>query len=288
MNKLKCLGFFGLTLSLLLVTWSGQALANQIHTVQPGETLWRLSQQWQVSVEEIRVANGLTSDLVKVGQRVAIPEKAKTASGSSNLTSIYQVNPKDTMFSLASRFGLSVQEIKAANGLTSDIIQIGQVLIIPQTTSRGGFDVRNTRNNLSKIPERIIRVSPQKEQPVWSGEKNIPSLVQKYLGTPYVYGSTNPEVGFDCSGFTQHVYSLLGVKIPRTSYDQFTVGTNINRENLVCGDLVFFNTGSGVSHVGIYLENDNFASATLSRGIAVDSLNSSYWASRYVGARRVL
>ena len=70
--------------------------------------------------------------------------------------------------------------------------------------------------------------------------------------------------------------------------EQYLVGASVRRRDLVPGDLVFFSTyASGVSHSGIYVGDDNFISATSSGGIRVDSLNSDYWSSRYVGAKRV-
>ncbi len=108
------------------------------------------------------------------------------------------------------------------------------------------------------------------------------------IGTPYSY-SGNDEKGIDCSGFTGKVYEKsMGIKLPRSTDEQYRVGKNISEENLLFGDLVFFNTtGRNPSHVGIYLGDDLFAHASLSIGVTVSSLQSSYYKKRYVGARRV-
>ncbi|WKB34625.1 C40 family peptidase [Terrilactibacillus sp. S3-3] len=103
---------------------------------------------------------------------------------------------------------------------------------------------------------------------------------------PYVYGST------DCSALTQKVYAQLGISLPRTSAAQAGVGTPVSKSNLQPGDLVFFNTsGSGISHVGIYTGNGQMISAESSgikeTGIFVGPA-SSYWAPKYVTARRVI
>lgn len=106
-----------------------------------------------------------------------------------------------------------------------------------------------------------------------------------FQGTPYQWGGTTPK-GFDCSGFVRYLYEAKGIELPRTSvqmYDQ--AGTRVT--DLKAGDLVFFASGI-VNHVGIYLGNNQFISATTSSGVTVDSLASSYWGSRYVGAKRVL
>lgn len=109
-----------------------------------------------------------------------------------------------------------------------------------------------------------------------------------YLGVPYVFGGTSVQ-GFDCSGFTRFIFAGSGVNLPRTADNQYEVGYPITYNRLQPGDLVFFETYEpGPSHSGIYLGNGKFISATSSRGIAVDRIDSSYWSQRYIGARRVL
>lgn len=109
-----------------------------------------------------------------------------------------------------------------------------------------------------------------------------------YSGVPYSFGGNTPDA-FDCSGFTRYVFSAYGVYLPRAADEQYNVGRSVSYSRLQAGDLVFFSTYTdGVSHVGIYLGSGQFISATTSRGVAVDSLDSSYWGSRYIGARRVL
>lgn len=110
----------------------------------------------------------------------------------------------------------------------------------------------------------------------------------RYLGVPYVYGGTTAS-GFDCSGFTRHVFRTAGIELPRTADSQFEIGRPVSVSRLRPGDLVFFTTyAPGASHSGIYIGDGKFISATSSRGIAIDRIDSSYWGARYVGARRIL
>jgi cell wall-associated NlpC family hydrolase len=106
----------------------------------------------------------------------------------------------------------------------------------------------------------------------------------RFLGTPYVFGGTSTS-GFDCSGFVQHVFGMLGVELPRTADAQYDVGKPATGGPRA-GDLVFFDTYGGVSHVGIYLGNGQFVHASSSHGVMVSKLSESYWAARYVGAKR--
>jgi cell wall-associated NlpC family hydrolase len=108
----------------------------------------------------------------------------------------------------------------------------------------------------------------------------------RFIGTPYVFGGTRSS-GFDCSGYVQHVYAMLGIYLPRTADAQFDAGRHI-AASMKAGDLVFFHTyAPGVSHVGIYLGNSKFIHSSSSHGVAISSLHNAYWAPRYLGAKRV-
>ena len=118
-------------------------------------------------------------------------------------------------------------------------------------------------------------------------EKMMMEIV-KYLNTPYKYGG-NGSNGIDCSAFTQNVFSKsINFRLPRTVALQFAMGESVSKNQLRFGDLLFFDTtkNSYPGHVGIYLGNDMFAHASFSKGITISSLKSSYFSSRFVGARR--
>lgn len=113
--------------------------------------------------------------------------------------------------------------------------------------------------------------------------------VVSFLGTPYRRGGNTKE-GIDCSGFTAKVYErATATQLPRSAKGQFGVGLSVTKKNLEFGDLVFFNTtGRRPSHVGIYIEDDLFAHASVTRGVTLSSLESKYYRKRFVGARRVV
>jgi cell wall-associated NlpC family hydrolase len=107
-------------------------------------------------------------------------------------------------------------------------------------------------------------------------------------GAPYRMGGEDPS-GFDCSGFVQYVYQQHGVAMPREVRQQFRAGKTVDRGRLEPGDLVFFSTvAPGASHVGIMIGGDQFVHAPSERGVVrVENLSAQYWASRFVGAKRV-
>jgi cell wall-associated NlpC family hydrolase len=117
---------------------------------------------------------------------------------------------------------------------------------------------------------------------------NLTRNAMRFLGVPYVFGGTSAS-GFDCSGYVQHVFAMLGYHIPRTADAQYDVGKRVAGAAMAPGDLVFFQTyAAGPSHVGIYLGNDRFVHASSSRGVTVSSLHESYWSARYIGAKRLI
>ena len=114
------------------------------------------------------------------------------------------------------------------------------------------------------------------------------ALAREQMGKQYQWGAAGPD-RFDCSGLTQYVFGHLGVDLPRVSRDQAGVGQDIGRSELQPGDLVFFNTsGSKINHVGIYLDHGEFVHAPRKHmPVRTDSLNDSWWRSRFRLARRL-
>jgi len=107
-------------------------------------------------------------------------------------------------------------------------------------------------------------------------------------GAPYRNGGSDPS-GFDCSGFVWYVFGRHGIGVPRTVAEQFRMGHAVREKDLQPGDLVFFETSGGpASHVGVVVGGDEFVHAPSSRGeVRVEHLAAPYWASRFVGARRL-
>ena len=116
----------------------------------------------------------------------------------------------------------------------------------------------------------------------------IVSTALTQRGVPYRNGGSDPS-GFDCSGLVQWVFAQNGIRMPREVRDQFQAGMKIDLRDVKAGDLLFFETVSdGASHVGLAIGGDQFVHAPSSRGVVrIEKFTATYWAMRFVGARRV-
>ncbi len=120
-------------------------------------------------------------------------------------------------------------------------------------------------------------------------KKDLMSHILSWIGTTYYYGGTSRS-GIDCSAFTGSIYRGAGeIVLPRTAAQQSTVGEHVKSTELRLGDLVFFNTRRAVyvSHVGVYLGDNLFAHASSRYGVTVSSLQTEYYKTRFLGAKRL-
>ena len=145
--------------------------------------------------------------------------------------------------------------------------------------------------------------SSEAAAPIAAGEPSLMRRVQdrasdmvvsamNFIGVRYRRGGNSAETGFDCSGFTRHVFEMsLGLVLPRRADEQAAAPglVKVQREDLKPGDLVFFNTMRRTfSHVGIYIGDNRFIHApSHGKDVRTDDLSFAYWAKRFTGARRV-
>jgi cell wall-associated NlpC family hydrolase len=124
-----------------------------------------------------------------------------------------------------------------------------------------------------------------------SGVRNVLQRALGLLGTPYRWGGSSPDSGFDCSGLVGYVFrNALGIELPRVSREMAKAGEPVaDRASLTAGDLVFFSrTGGEVDHVGIYVGEGRFVHAPRTgRDVTVSDLDTGYWSEKFQQARRV-
>ncbi|MCC3355727.1 LysM peptidoglycan-binding domain-containing protein [Bacillus sp. REN16] len=255
----------GQTLNVIGSAPPSTQIQSQTYTVQPGDSLYSIAQRANTTVDQIMNNNNLTSSMIYVGQTLQLGGQAKTPL--QNVAgATYTVKAGDTLYGIARTYNMSVTELKNNNNLTSNTLSIGQVLNV----NENGQAESNVENR-----DQVL--------------KGLVSDSYNFIGIPYLWGGST-TAGFDCSGFVSFMHARHGIDIPRnTSVGYYTMGTAVSNANLRPGDLVFFavNQPGQISHVGFYVGNNEFISATSSKGIAVVSMDNPYWSKYYVGAKRV-
>lgn len=193
------------------------------------------------------------------------------------------------------RAGLAVGQSQAFVGSTSVELPAAPEYVGDRTFAPLSF-VAESLGGKVKWDGQTARVETGLPPGTVSRSQRLPAALQKVvdlarslLGVRYRWGGTSPQSGFDCSGFISYVARSMNVELPRTSFEMFTAGKSVSREQLRPGDLVFFTTyARGASHAGIYLGNGQFIHANSTGGrVRITDLDSAYYARRYLGARRI-
>lgn len=163
---------------------------------------------------------------------------------------------------------------------------------VVETTSRSGSSLKQP--NVTPMEETTTEETQNDNKNTTSTETKGVEVVEyakQFLGCRYVPGGSSPTTGFDCSGFTTYVYKHFGISLNRSSKGQINNGVAVSRNNLQLGDIVIFNNSrnTAIGHVGIYIGGNKFIHAANSKeGVTITSLSSSYYNTRFVGARRVI
>ncbi|MCI5972264.1 MAG: C40 family peptidase [Anaerococcus sp.] len=150
-------------------------------------------------------------------------------------------------------------------------------------------EVAEANEQVQEVEE--VQEVEQASAPAYSGSGlSAADLATQFVGSPYVWGSANPGVGFDCSGLTSYVYSQMGISIPHQSAAQYSSGYAVDSSNLQAGDLVFFSYGGGgIDHVGIVVNSDGtfVHASTPATGVRYDNVYNGSFQNAFVGARRI-
>ena len=252
------------------------------YTVKSSDTLSAIASLHKISLNDLMKWNNLNSTLIYPGN-VFVVSKPITTENVNDSTSqktvkpseekvlsatVYTVKAGDTLSRISIENKVTVANLKKWNNLKSDMIYIGQKLNIGD-----GAKVETPKDK-----------TPSKD----SSSVNVNQLIKvakNQLGVIYSWGGSTPN-GFDCSGFIYYTYNEAGVDIERYSSEGYHMRSYyVNTPNV--GDLVFFEGTykSGISHVGIYIGNNEFVHAS-EKGVAISNLNESYWKKHFEGFKR--
>ncbi|WP_449620847.1 LysM peptidoglycan-binding domain-containing protein [Robertmurraya sp. Marseille-Q9965] len=250
------------------------------YTVVKGDTLSQIAKKHNVSLVNLMEWNDLDNYIIYPGQKLKVLKTTSTKPVENKkeepvvtpTTSTYVVQKGDTLSHISKKFGTSVKQLKDMNNLTSDLILIGQSLKVSSTAVKDEPKVE---------PKEEVTTSPV---PVVN--QKLPDAAKKLLGVPYLWAGNTTE-GFDCSGFIYYVYNQAGSKISRLSTDGY-YSRSYYVDAPQVGDLVFFENTykQGISHMGIYLGNNQFIHASSSKGVTISSLSEAYYKERFDGFKR--
>jgi cell wall-associated NlpC family hydrolase len=261
-----------------------------VYTIVSGDTLSRIASQFKISLADLMSWNNLTSTLIFPGTQLRVstetpatptttndsvtPTDTSTETTPITATPViapaspssteYVIVSGDTLSRIAAQFDVTVSSIKKLNNLSSDLIYPGQTVKI----SGQAVPATSTPTPVSSLATAVVQEA------------------KKLMGIPYVWGGSKTS-GFDCSGFIYYVFNKAGISTSRYNAEGF-----YSRSHYVdqpqAGDLVFFENTykSGISHVGIYLGDNQFIHADENKGIAITSLSSNYFKAHFEGFKR--
>ncbi|HBI04359.1 MAG TPA: cell wall hydrolase [Paenibacillaceae bacterium] len=250
---------------------------NTTYKVVAGDSLYNISRQFNTTIDALKQANNLTGDAIYIGQTLTIPGTTTTTPTPPPVQQEQPALSIGAQGPAVENLQRNLQNLGFISGVTG-MFDNNTAEAVRAFQGLYGLPITGAVDNTTQsvIDHALIK-------------KAIATDAAKYTGTPYVWGGASPS-GFDCSGFVHYMFNSHGLDMPRTtSRDLYKMGTPISRDQLQPGDLVFFavNEPGVISHVGIYVGNNQFISATTSKGIWTTSLDNTFWAQYYVGAQQV-
>lgn len=220
----------------------------------------------------------------------ALPAEAKPAKAQRKAPT-HLVVKGESVYGIARKAGMSVDELKRINGLKGNLIRPGMVLklkVDAVTSASAAKKKKKKKPAVSPPPNEEAAPPPFRQSLLPFPDGDLEEVALSFLSTPYLFGAENRN-STDCSGFTQQVFRQLGLKLPRTAREQFRLGEKVSAEGLQRGDLIFFRTYAQYpSHVGIYLQDGKMIHASRNkRKVIISNIDLPYFRNRYLGARRI-
>ncbi|MGB5946764.1 LysM peptidoglycan-binding domain-containing protein, partial [Paenisporosarcina sp.] len=263
------------------------------YIVKSGDTLGKIANLYKTTVKNIQQLNNISSHIIYPGQKLKVsgtvqatppapkpatpapaPVAPKPEVPTNPANTVYTIVSGDTLSGIAYRHRTTVDQLMKWNNLTSTALRVGQKLKIGAT---GEVSPISAPSPVPVAPPTAV-----------SGSlfEKVMAIATPLQGIPYVWGGASKS-GFDCSGFIYYVYKQAGLDVSRTNTTGFDA-RSYDVSKPIPGDLVFFSNTyrPGISHMGIYIGNNQFIHAGGDR-VQITSLSNSYWGSKFDSFKRL-
>ena len=241
-------------------------------------------------------SNSSITDQENNNDSIILSDATSEIKSNSTQTITYEVLPKETKYSLAKRYGITIQELENQNPEIKDKLSTGKKISITYPMASGEkTDLVKTETN-NNLPVINSTIDFNRDIKTFFSSEVLDQLIEnasQNLGSRYRTGGTSKS-GYDCSGLIYKTFGEFDIKLPRTSYQQSTVGTVVNTDKAQKGDLIFFKTNGRrqINHVGMVVEvNDDeikFIHSSTSNGVIISSTKERYYGKNFSQINRVV
>jgi len=296
------------------------------YKIKKGDTLAKIAKHFNVPLDVLLEHNKqLNPKNLRIGAIVKIPSNNNNISVQSSKKSwekdnkaVYIVKKGDTLYSIAKKYSISVDEIKKQNELKNNNLTIGMPIVLkkeylsykPKQNKKSNYSLSESSDVVNANEEEDYEYNENEinaaESTSIAENKNVVENFDKiqytlsdndvrklissaldYIGASYKYGGNQPA-SIDCSAFVKRVFSQVNIPLPRTSREQYELGVEVPIDKLEVGDLLFFKRKKRIGHVGIYIGDNMFIhAASKGKGVIISSIDSPYFKKSFIGAKRL-
>lgn len=289
---------------------SSKKTSAETHTVEPGESLYKIAKKYDISLEKLKELNpDIKPESIQIGDKIVVNAKKESSkkvksepivevqpnistNKDANLcldelgNQVHTVSKGETLYKLSKKYKVSVKDLEEMNPEIVANLPIGYEVVV----KKGNVELEKNQNVVVEVSKEIEELSPEN----MSKAEFLIAKASQHIGTRYRGGGTT-SAGFDCSGLMFSTFKNIDMTLPRSSSSMAVgAGFKIDRRQAQKGDLIFFTTnGRGsINHVGMITEINGdeikFIHSSVQAGVIISSTEEPYYKRRFIQINRVL